>query len=315
MILVTGSSGLIGRSIVKRLARSSIPVRTFDFHDNPAEDSRSSAALERAMQGVTGIIHLAAISRVVWAEQNPVLCQAVNVNPLREIIDIALRMEVRPWLIFASSREVYGESPSLPVSEDAPLSPLNVYARSKVAGEQLVHHASAAGLRASLVRFSNVYGCIHDHSDRVVPAFARTAAEGGVLRLEGADNLFDFTHIDDATDGLYRSVIATMGGEALPPIHFLTGSGTTLRRLAELAIECARAPVEIVLAPPRSYDVSRFVGNPERAMVQLGWQPRTGIERGMKDLVDRFAMGELVGASVPFIDGMTGSAGLGSGVR
>lgn len=310
MILITGSSGLIGRAVRERLEMSSLAVRTFDICENSGDDSRDRTALEQAMQGVTGLVHLAAISRVVWAQDNPALCNAVNVEALRNMLDIAASMPVRPWIIFASSREVYGDAQALPVREDAPLMPLNVYARSKVAGEMLMAEARHAGLLANVLRFSNVYGCTHDHVDRVVTAFARTAAMGGTLRLDGADNMFDFTHVDDAANGLYRTVLATLAGEALPPIHFLTGRGTTLGELAELAIGCARAPVDIRLAPPRTYDVARFVGDPTRAAVELGWRPSISIENGMADLVGRFHCAGSCDAPAPFIDAMIASAEL-----
>ena len=59
----------------------------------------------------------------------------------------------RPWVLFASSREVYGEPRELPVSEDAPFLAINTYGRSKVRGEQLVMAARGEGIvRASSVR-------------------------------------------------------------------------------------------------------------------------------------------------------------------
>jgi nucleoside-diphosphate-sugar epimerase len=72
------------------------------------------------------------------------------------------------------------------VAEDAPLSPRNVYARSKVAVEQLTEEARERGMIAAVVRFSNVFGDTEDHADRVVPAFARAAAAGGTVRVDGS---------------------------------------------------------------------------------------------------------------------------------
>ena len=302
MILITGSSGLLGRALRTRMEALSTGVRTFDILDNEDQDTRNSENLKNAMKGVRGIVHLAAISRVVWAQNNPALCQAVNVAALRDIIEIAASMPQKPWIVFASSREVYGEAASLPVAEDAPLAPVNVYARSKVAGELLMADAREAGLLANVVRFSNVYGCENDHADRVVTAFARTAAYGGTLRLEGADNMFDFTHVDDAANGLARAVLATNSGEAFPPIHFLTGRGTTLGELAQLAMRSAKAPVDAVLAPSRSFDVARFVGDPSRAAAELGWSARIDIEQGIDDLVGRFRRTGLPDASPSFMD-------------
>lgn len=241
MLLVTGSAGLIGKAICMRLSRAGIAVTGYDLRDDPARDTRDPVMLGRALEGVTGVIHLAAVSRVVWAQNAPELARDVNVGALAGLIGHLRAQPIRPWLIFASSREVYGEQAALPVSEDAALRPLNVYARTKVDGEDLVSAAAEAGLAAQIVRFSNVYGAVDDHADRVIPAFARTAACGGTVRVAGADNMFDFTHVDDVTEGLFLMVQAMIAGETMPPIHLLTGNGTTLGEAAALAQSRARA--------------------------------------------------------------------------
>lgn len=288
MILVTGSAGLIGRHLIDLLRADGHAVRTFDCLCDPRQDTRDAAALEAAMDGVDGIVHLAAISRVVWAQNDPDLTQSVNVEALEGLVSIASAAPLMPWIIFASSREVYGEPQSLPVRETAALAPLNVYARSKVEGEKLIDRARAAGLVANIARFSNVYGCVEDHHDRVVPAFARAAANGEVVFVEGADNMFDFTHVRDASQGLARLVERTARGDSFPPIHFVTGDGTTLRELAQLAVEVSDGSVEIAVRAPRNYDVARFVGDPSRAHKLLDWRAQIGIEQGFRELADGF---------------------------
>lgn len=288
MLLVTGSAGLIGRAICERLTRAGIAVTGYDLRDHPAHDTRNPHRLASALAEVTGVIHLAAVSRVVWAQQAPDHAHDVNVAALAALLKLLHAKPVKPWLIFASSREVYGDQATLPVAEDAALSPLNVYARTKVAGERLVEAAASAGVPGQIVRFSNVYGSTGDHPDRVIPAFARTAACGGQLRVDGSSNMFDFTHVDDASEGLFLLVQAMMAGETMPPIHFLTGAGTTLGEAAQLACRHARAQVVINEAPARDYDVARFIGDPRRARELLGWQAGIDIERGFAQLVAGF---------------------------
>lgn len=288
MILITGSRGLIGSATARRLEAAGHAVRTFDLRDDAEQDIRRPEALSKALDGVDGVIHLAAVSRVVWAQADPEKTWTTNVEALAGLVSAARAMPRTPWMVFASSREVYGEPASLPVAESAPLVPLNVYARSKVAGEAIVRAAAADGMVANVGRFSNVYGCIQDHHDRVVPAFARAAATAGVMRIEGADHMFDFTHIADVARGLHLLVDATAAGERLDPIHFVTGQGTTLGRLADIAIRTGDGRVRQELAPPRNYDVARFTGDPRRAQETLGWTAEIGIADGFAGLVDAF---------------------------
>jgi UDP-glucose 4-epimerase len=285
MILVTGASGLIGRHLSAHIRRSGIPVRTFDIANSPAEDTRDREALAAALRDVEGVVHLAAVSRVIWAERHRALCQAVNVDALKGLLQSCLERPSSPWVIFASSREVYGQSSRFPVGEDAAFSPLNIYARSKVAGENLIAGAAEAGLRAVTCRLSSVYGCVLDHADRVVMAFAGAAARGGAMRVEGAQHAFDFTAIDDVVSGLWRLIQATQSGERLPPIHFVTGQATTLLELAQLSARHAAASTVIELAPERTFDVAQFVGDPERAAQLLGWRATIPVAVGVPRLI------------------------------
>jgi nucleoside-diphosphate-sugar epimerase len=288
-ILVTGSHGLVGRALVARSRAAGWRVRGLDLRaEDEAErgDVRDAARVAEAIAGCDGVVHLAAVSRVVWAERDPQLCEETNVGGLQNVLEAALRSPGRPWVLFASSREVYGQAESLPVSEDAPLRPLNVYGRAKVAGEELVADAGRRGLRARTVRLSNVYGSTEDHADRVVPAFARAAVLGEPLRVDGADNCFDFTHIEDVTRGLRLLIEAlASGSQERTPLQLSTGRGTTLGALAEEAIRASGSASEIVHAPPRDFDVSRFVGAAGRAERELGWKAQVMVPEGVRRLV------------------------------
>jgi UDP-glucose 4-epimerase len=285
MILVTGSEGLIGSALIAALEASGHKVRRFDIRRSAHEDIRNREALAAALKGVEGVVHLAAISRVVWGERDPDLCRATNVDALRDLLKLCVADKTR-WFIFASSREVYGHKPGERVAEDSSFSPLNVYARTKCEGEALAAQAAQAGLVANICRFSSVYGSPNDHRDRVSMAFAIAAAKGGVIRRDGADCTFDFTSVRDVVRGAKQLVDQSRRGEQLPPVHFVTGRGTTLRALSDIAARHARAPVSIIDAPSRSFDVSHFVGDPSRAAALLGWTAEVAIETGMADLID-----------------------------
>lgn len=290
-ILITGSSGLIGSAMARVLSQYGHHIRPFDIRRRRFEDVRNTKALREACHDVDGILHFAAVSRVVWAQRDPALCTAVNEGGLGNLCD-ALRSAGRvPWLIFASSREVYGQQSVLPVHESAELRPCNIYARSKLAGEELVLGLREHGFVTAVVRFSNVYGSVYDYPDRVVPAFARAAVAGGVLRVEGTANMLDFTYIADVTSGVLKLVERVSAGDQLPPIHFTTGRGVTLGELAFLAQAQAQRSLEMQPHSPRDYDVSRFCGTTVRARELLDWVPRTSIEDGFAVLVRAYQQG------------------------
>ena len=265
--------------------------RRFDLRADGDQrgDIRDYDRVRRAVLGCRGIIHLAAVSRVIWGELYPELCWSTNVAGLRNVLQAASASSLRPWVIFASSREVYGRPEILPADEDCPLRPINVYARSKVEGERLIDAGRRDGIRASVVRLSNVFGGPNDHPDRVVPAFAHAAVEGRQLRVDGADHTFDFTHVDDVTRGIQSlAQLLSRGGNTPPPIHFVSGIPTTWTELAKMAVEIASSRSTIRFAPPRVFDVDRFIGDPARARRLLGWTPRIPLRRGIERLIRVF---------------------------
>ncbi len=288
-ILVTGSTGLVGSAMTTALRRLAFDVTPYDLREPDVtvpQDVCNPNTLARAMAGCCGVIHLAAVSRVVWGEQDPAACMTTNAEGTRNVVAAASASPSRPWLVLASSREVYGQADALPATEEAPLRPMNVYARSKVMAERHLQEARTQGVRTAILRLSNVYGSISDHADRVIPAFVSTALWAGRLRLDGAGHTFDFTHIDDTVDGIVRTVLALEAGEdELPAIHLVTGVPTTLQELANAVLELTDTAVPIDHAPPRNYDVSRFWGNPARARSVLSWEPRVPLRTGLERLI------------------------------
>lgn len=290
-ILVTGSSGLVGTAVTSEFQARGVETMGLDLRASGAAwgDVRDEARVRDLVERADGIVHLAAVSRVIWGEREPDLCWATNVGGLRNVLGAATGSARRPWLIFASSREVYGQPEVLPATEEAPLRPVNVYGHSKVEGERLVDAAREVGLRACTIRLSNVFGSPADHADRVVPAFARGAAVGAELRVDGLDHTFDFTHIEDVTRGIVALCgLLADGGSPPPPIHFVSGRPTTLGQLAALAARLGQRGSSIRAASPRDFDVARFVGDPSRARAVLGWEPQVHLEEGLARLIDAF---------------------------
>jgi len=290
-VLVTGSCGLVGRRLCASLRRDGFSVKELDLRGMGEEhgDVTHAADIEAAIQNCEGVIHLAAVSRVVWGQRDPELCWRTNVTGVQNLIQAALAQRSKPWVLFSSSREVYGQAPFLPVAETTILNPLNVYARSKAEAEDIVLGARSQGLRTAVVRLSNVYGCTKDHADRVIPAFARAAVEGRPLRVEGGNHTFDFTHVNDVVRGFCALVgLLESGVQSLHPVHLVSGHPTSLGELAAICCRLARSDAAVTEAAPRSYDVARFYGDPTRARELLGWESEILLEAGLMRLIEDF---------------------------
>lgn len=297
MILVTGSEGLIGKTLCAQFKTSNRKFLPFDVKNSISSDITNKQQIKASLDECQGIVHLAAVSRVILGEQQPQQCWLSNVMGTANVLQAAFEHPNKPWLIYASSREVYGQQVQFPVKESSVLKPINTYAYSKFLAESLVNSYRERGLRTQIIRFSSVYGRTDDYVDRVIPAFCRNAILGLPLRLEGGENQFDFTHVSDAVDGLMKAIAAIEAKCQLPAaIHFTTGVPTTILQAASLARSYSKNNSNFIEAPPRNYDVAKFYGDPALAEQTLGWRAVIDIQQGIKKLIADFEL-ELIQSS------------------
>jgi nucleoside-diphosphate-sugar epimerase len=297
-ILVTGSSGLIGSAVCTALRNSGFDPLTMDLRtpytgEAPAfRDITDVSESSRALRGVEGVIHLAAVSRVIDAQNNPERCLHVNVAAFENLMKMIVERPHPPWIIYGSSREVYGEPRYLPVDENHPLDPINVYGESKVKAEGILTH-NKGSINSLIFRFSNVYGSKHDHPTRVVPAFLSGALEGKPLRIDSLDHVFDFTHVRDVAEALTVGVKKLSNGEieGSDTLNISPGVGTSLSELVELIRGVTGTEITTIAGDKRSYDVARYIGNVEKLEARLGYRCRTQLKEGLSLMYEEYIDG------------------------
>ncbi len=300
-ILVTGSSGVVGRFLCAELVRLGHQVEKYDLRQRTdrrgrrsgsPQDIRDVAAMNTAASHVDGVIHLAAVSRCAPAEADPALAESVNVEGTRTVIEATRSGSRRRWMIFASSREVYGEPASVPVAEVEPVNPKSVYGRSKAAGEQLVETAFGAnGGRAMILRLTNLYGSPTDYGDRVIPAFVRAALNGSVLEVRGPHQILDILHVSDAVRAITTAAAKLESSSSgVQLLNVGRGKGISLRTLADQVVSCAKSRSMIREVAPVGWSPSRFVADIRRARAVLGWKPTIPLRSGLLALAKAYQM-------------------------
>lgn len=164
MILVTGSSGRVGRKVVAALLDQGRAVRGFDLKPSGRDNAQFTevvgslddpAAVARAAEGLTDVLHLGAF--MSWAAEDRGAMFRSNVEGTRLLLDAAASVGVRRF-VFASSGEVYPESAPerLPLTEDHPLQPTSPYGLTKLLGEELVcFHRRQGRIETVILRFSH----------------------------------------------------------------------------------------------------------------------------------------------------------------
>ena len=142
---MTGGCGFIGSHLVRRLLELGFEVVIFDNFYRSSNvvvdgasvvkgDLRFAPAVERALDGVEVVYHLAALTDVRESVKKPRLYHRVNVDGTLNLLEGCRRVGVKR-VIYVLSCAVYGEPVKLPISEDHPTNPLSPYAASKLAAE------------------------------------------------------------------------------------------------------------------------------------------------------------------------------------
>ena len=219
-VLVTGGCGYIGSALVPRLQESPA-VGHLTVLDNLSDGSPANlraadlgrddftfiegdvceyGAVEAAMRDTDAVIHLAAITGAASTHDRAEETHAVNLGGTENVLKAASKCGV-DRIVFASSCNNYGRADEQELDETTVPDPINPYAETKVAGEELLdEHASEHDVETTALRLSTVYGNAPGiRFNLVVNAFVFRAMTGRPLTVYGdGSNWRPFIHVEDA---------------------------------------------------------------------------------------------------------------------
>jgi len=247
-------------------------------------DVRDPVAVSRALKGAEVVYHLAAQATVMGAALDADYTFSTNVVGTYNVLHSAAEQGIRR-VVFASSREVYGEPLSLPVDEAHPLLSINMYGASKVAGEALCRaFARESAIETTVLRLANVYG--ERDFGRVIPHWVSEARSGRDIVVYGGKQVIDFIWVGDVVRAM---TTAAAIGAVLPPINVASGTGTKILDLARRIASLADSRGEIRIVPRRAIEVTRFIGNTERMTQFLGLSPTADSLSHLAGMIRTFA--------------------------
>ncbi len=292
-VLVTGGSGFIGRTVVERLLEEGYDVLILDLREPPIPasyirgDIRYLNTVKEAIEHADLVVHLAAVVSAVEAMDRPLDAFRTNVEGTLNVIELSKRRNIEK-VIYASSVAVYGEPRYLPIDEDHPTIPKNVYGASKLAGESLLlGYNGNYGLQCVSLRLFNVYGPNMKPGPYagVIYKFLERIRDGESLRVEGdGKQTRDFVFVEDVAEAILRALESDRVGI----YNIGTGREVSILELADLLFNITGKDMGLEFVPPRPGDIRRSMANIDRAREELGWEPRTTLEEGLKRTVDWF---------------------------
>ena len=315
--LVTGGAGFIGHNVVRILEQQGhecivvdtctdygfIPKEELTYLINERSkrfntrirsiDIRESQFVDTIFKTYKPdvVIHMASFPRQKVVEQNPLLASDVMSSGLVNLLEKSKKYNVKKF-VYISSSMVYGDF-TADVLEAHTCCPQGQYGIMKLMGEKLVEDYHRLGaFDHTIIRPSAVYG-EWDVEDRVVSKFMTMAMRGETLRVKGADEVLDFTYVEDTAQGI---VLAATKDSANGKIYNITRSDDkqyTLKDAAELAIRIAgKGSLEIAdrdLSFPKRGRLSIM-----KAQRDLGYAPQVNVEQGFQRYYDWYSQNPIL---------------------
>ena len=247
--------------------------------------------LFKAMQGVDGVFHLAALWLLQCAEY-PRSAFDVNVTGAMNVVECAAQAGVKR-LVFSSSASVYGNAVVEPMPEDHPFNCQEFYGASKVCGEMLINayinqHNSRGGEMTFLgLRYMNVYGPRQDEKGAYVGVITRTLAaldrnEQPEIHGDGSQT-YDFVDVRDCA----RANLAAMASDKTAEFYNVgTGLKTSIRALVQSVINNYPSDIapKYIKIPNRPLVTNR-IGDVSKIARELGFNADINLKNGLENLI------------------------------
>ena len=309
-ILVTGGAGFIGSSFAKKAIQQGWQVTVLDNlstgHQSTVDeleklgirviigDIRNRELLSKEMLNCTAVVHLAAQVSVPLSVEKPEETNEINVLGTDNVIQSCFENDVQR-LVVASSAAVYGNADNLPLKEQDAGQILSPYAESKWINEQQILDARNNGLKATALRFFNVYG-IGQRPDgayaAVVPKFVDMMVNKQAPRING-DGLHtrDFVHVEDVCNAILSLIDGQWNSQDHHVYNVATQTRVTLLDLISiinnsLTIEVPNfTPLIPTHGPERAGDIRHSMASIARITETTQWSAIVEFEQGIKELV------------------------------
>lgn len=290
-VLITGSSGFVGSSIVKKLVDDDFEVHGCDIQNISKSDNKLIFHL--ACSNIEGyisllnnikpdfIIHCAGNANVNFSVINPLVDYDRNVTVLYQLLEAISLIDIRPRIIFPSSAAVYGTVQKLPIKETDALAPISPYGLHKKFCEDLcLYYIKNKGLNISIARIFSAYG--PGLKKQIFWDMFKKISSQKKLDLFGTGSESrDFIFIDDLVNAI---ILLLFKGECGEIYNIGSGVESSIKELASLFVQ------EINLNIPITFNNIVNTGNPLNwrgditKIENLGFKTKFNLKDGIKKL-------------------------------
>ena len=306
-ILLIGGAGYIGSALLPKLLAKDYKVRLLDlffYGTEPIErwlshpnleviqaDFRQIDKVVEAMRGIDAVIHLGAIVGDPACALDHELTVEINLMATRMIAEVAKASKVHRF-IFASTCSVYGTNEEI-LDERSLLNPVSLYARSKIASEQVLMNMASDSFAPSFLRFGTIYGLSgRARFDLVVNLLTAKALVNGEITVSGGNQWRPFLHVDDASLAVLKTLeapIAVVSNEA-----FNVGSDQqnyTIQQVGEIIHRMI--PTAQIINTGTDGDRRNYRVNFSKIRNAIGFTPQWTLEQGVRQVTEMLKSGKI----------------------
>src|SRR6266436_1653674 len=297
-VFVTGGAGYIGSICTEELLNAGHNVTVYDdlseghrsavdgrarfVLGRPEEDNHIPKAVKQASP--EAIVHFAANALVGESMTNPGKYFRNNVANGLKLLEAVIATGVKKF-VFSSTCATYGPPDRVPMTEDLPQRPINPYGESKLMFERMLHwYHELHGLEFVAFRYFNAAGATekfgehHRTETHLIPNVLKVPLrQKDHCEIYGTDYptpdgtcIRDYIHIVDLAQA---HMLALQPGRQ-GCFNLGNGAGYSVREVIQTCRRVTGRPIKAVEKPRRPGDPPRLVAAPDRAVKELGWQPR-----------------------------------------
>jgi len=299
--LVTGGCSYIGYHLVNQLQLEGHTVKVLDSKittrcdcwDSDYEvvegDMNDLEVLERAFEGIDGCFHLASSDRLPSNSNGSHIGNMENAgsfNVFNAACSVNRRKPVP--IVYASTRDVYGDNADLTLSENASTRPLTVGAVEKLSAEyyarvvSLNHDLPTTGLRLFDV-YGPKAGC-HAVESNLVERLVEKVACGKPIHISGNSiQTFDLVYIDDVCQFFTEAMNKMEHNASI--FNVCSGKSVGLLDLVNTIATLSNMTAKICIKNSSSKHIHTSIGNPEQAAIKLGARAITNLSNGLRETI------------------------------
>lgn len=301
-ILVTGGAGFIGSHIVDKLIEQNHRVVVVDnlssgkkeninpeakFYNIDICASELSHIFREEVPEV--VFHLAAQISVGRSVEDPIFDAKNNILGSLNLLENARKSGVKKIIFTSTGGAIYGDTKEIPTTEEYFPKPMSPYGIAKFSIERyLDYYNNILKIPSVILRLANVYGPRQDPYGEagVVAIFCQQLIDNKQPVINGnGKQTRDYTFVEDVA----LAHILALNEDKIGIFNVSTAKETSVNEIFDILKQVGNFDIKASYGPAKPGEQERSCLDYAKIKKELGWEPKTNLEQGLKETVEWFS--------------------------